>query len=296
MLNSLDPFPQTLSGKTVLVRTNFDVPFAHGQVQDTTRIESNLATIKLLLQHQCRVVIISHQDRPDGTYQDDSSLKPVIPILEKYLNVSVAFIAYKPDFSDLQVPGGSSLSLLDNLRFWPEEEANNPVFSQHLASFGQAFVNEAFANCHRQHASIVGLPLILPSYAGISLHQEIQVLESVTKNPQKPLIVVLGGAKLETKEPLVNKFSPIAQAILVGGKIAADLSQSPNPLASNIHLAKLTPDTKDITPESAHSFAQMIDSAGTVIWNGTMGVFEEPQHQEGTKIIAEAVQKPPVSP
>lgn len=289
-MNSISQaFPQ-YQNSTVILRANFDVPIEDGQVTDTTRIEDAISTIKLLRQNNCKVILIAHAGRPEGRFDQDSSLQPVIPILNNLLQESVAFIPHVVDYKTIQVPD-SPISLLDNLRFWPQEETNDPDFAQSLASLGNLYVNEAFAVCHRQHASIVGIPKHIPSFAGLSLEKEINALAKVRLNPERPLVVVLGGAKMETKLPLVDAFAPIADHILVGGKIAVMLQDKPVP--ANVNLAQLTPDTKDITPESADQFAKIIMQAKTVIMNGTMGVFEEEDHQQGTQTVATAVNQTP---
>ncbi|HWS22809.1 MAG TPA: phosphoglycerate kinase, partial [Anaerolineales bacterium] len=278
-------FP-TYQNKTALVRVNFDVPFENGQVEDTTRIEDAVSTIKFLRQNGCRVILLAHAGRPKGRFDQSATLAPIIPILELLIGEKIGFIQYQTDFTVIKV-SQEPITLLENLRFWPQEETNDPEFSLHLAKLADFYVNEAFAVCHRKHASIVGIPNYLPSLAGISLEKEITALSKVRLNPERPLVVVLGGAKMETKLPLVDAFAPIADHILVGGKIAIELQQKPIP--ANVRLGTLTPDTKDISPESANEFAAIIMQAKTVVMNGTMGVFEEPEHQQGTKIVAQAV-------
>lgn len=276
----------------VLVRANFDVPIQDGQVVDTTRIENAIDTIKTLRQNQNGVIVLAHYDRPDGQPDPQKSLRPIVPILEQLTGEKVEFIEYSPNIADLVIPQMLPITLIENLRFWPGEEANQPEFSQTISTWGQAYVNEAFANCHREHASIVGLPQLLPSYAGLSLTEEIAILHKVKTNPDQPLVIIIGGAKLETKEPLIDTFADTADKILVGGKSAVDL-QGRESLPPNVVIADLVKDTKDITKQSAKEFAAIINSAHTVIWNGTMGVFEEPNHQLGTKIVAQAVNSTP---
>lgn len=281
-----------ISGQTVIVRANFDVPIEDGRVVDTTRIEDAISTIKLLRQHQCRVVLLAHYDRPDGIYAQEKSLKPIVPVLESLIDEQVELAPFVWEYPKLQLPE-ADIVLVDNLRFYPQEEANDPDFARHLASFGQVYVNQAFANCHREHASMVGIPDYLPAYAGVDLANEIEILERITKNPDKPLIVVIGGAKLETKVPLVKVFAPVADKILVGGKIAAEIRESDMSLPENVIVADLIENQRDITQESADQFAQIIAGANTLMWNGTMGVFEESQHQKGTRIVAQAVNDSP---
>lgn len=289
MKSVTNAFPQ-LDNQTVLVRVNFDVPLENGQVEDTTRIEDAVDTLRLLRQHQCRIILLAHAGRPEGQYCQALSLAPIIPILENLLQEKVNLVAYDPNYQAIPLTN-APIQLIENLRFWPQEETNDPDFARFLSTLGQGYVNEAFAVCHRKHASIVGIPQYLPSFAGLSLEKEINALSKVRLQPKRPLVVVLGGAKLETKLPLVDAFAPIADHILVGGKIAVMLQDKPIP--ANVILAQLTPDTKDITLESAQQFAKIIMQAQTVVMNGTMGVFEEPDHQQGTKIVATAVNDSP---
>jgi phosphoglycerate kinase len=289
MKNVQQAFP-IFTGKTALLRANFDVPIENGQIQDTTRIEDAVETIKFLRANQCKVVIMAHAGRPEGRFDAESTLLPVSTLLTKLLNEPVVMANYCVDYHQLVVPD-APLVLLDNVRFWAEEETNDPSFAATLASLGDFYVNEAFANCHRKHASIVGIPAIIPGFSGLSLSKEIDILSTVRNNPEHPLVVVIGGAKLETKAPLVEAFSTKADKILVGGKIAIEIKDKAVP--ANVVVSNLTPDSKDITESSASEFANIIMNAKTVIWNGTMGVFEEPEHQLGTKIVAEAINATP---
>ncbi len=278
-------FPEFV-GKTAVVRANFDVPLENGQVGDTTRIEDAVATIKLLRQNQCRVMLLAHAGRPEGRYNAEDSLKPVADVLSMLIDEPVALAPYQLDYHQISLPD-NPVVLIDNLRFWPEEETNDPQFAAYLGSLGDFYVNESFAVCHRKHASIVGIPAIKPAFAGLSLEKEIAALSRVKNNPERPLVVVIGGAKLETKAPLVEAFAHSADKILVGGKVAIELKDKVHP--ANVIIAELTEDGKDITESSARQFADSIMGAKTVVWNGTMGVFEEPEHQLGTKIVAEAI-------
>jgi glycogen phosphorylase len=282
-------FPQ-YQNQTALVRANFDVPLENGVVEDTTRIEDAVATIKLLRQNNCRVILLAHAGRPEGRFDQQSSLAPIVPILESLLQEKVVLVPHQVDYTNINLPT-DSIVLIDNLRFWPQEETNDPNFAQFLSSLGNFYVNECFATCHRKHASFIGIPKHLPSYAGLSLEKEIAALSKVRLHPERPLVAVLGGAKLETKLPLVDAFAPIADYILVGGKIAVMLQDKPTP--ANVILGQLTQDTKDITPESAQQFAEIIMQAKTIVMNGTMGVFEQAEHQQGTKVVATAVNDTP---
>ena len=277
-----------LANKDILVRVNFDVPLENGKILDTTRIEDSIVTLQLLLKHKCRLLLLTHAGRPEGKYQKEYTLAPIVPLMEELLHQKIDFLEYTADINKISV-GKNPVSLLENIRFWPQEEENEPQFGKTLASFGDFYINEAFANCHRKHASIVGIPTYLESFAGVSLSREIEVLSMAKYHPKKPLVVIIGGAKLETKEPLVTAFADEADYILVGGKIAQDLGDKHIALPDNVVLANLVKNGKDITVKSAQHFREIISEANTIIWNGTMGIFEEEEYQKGTLMVAQAI-------
>lgn len=277
---------QEFSGKTVLVRCNFDVPIEDGVVQDTTRVEDCLETVKMLLEHGSKVVLLAHAGRPGGKVDPEFSLSPVAALLEKYLGETITF-AEQPDAA-LIIGTPARIVLLENLRYWTGEEENSEDFAKQLAACGEVYVNEAFANCHRAHASISAITKLMPSVAGLHLTREIEVLHKVRTSPEHPLVVVIGGAKVETKEPLVEAFKEVADSILVGGKIAQELKPEHRNIPG-VKVAELTPEGKDITESSAHEFAGIIMQAKTVVWNGAMGVFEEEAFKKGTQIVGQAI-------
>lgn len=281
-----------LANKTVLIRCNFDVPVDKGKVVDTTRIEDALPSLKLLKDNHIRTIIVAHLGRPDGAFNAAYSLKPIVPVLENMLATKIGVLDYNKDLQIVlkQAEAQSdSMLLLENIRFWSGEEQNDQDFSSDLAKLGSAYINECFATCHRKHASMVGLPALLPHYAGVSLAKEVTTLNRAKHHPEHPFVVVIGGAKLETKEPLVNAFVTTADTILVGGKVALDLKLHPEPLPANVVLAELEPHGKDITKASAQEFAAIIANAALIVWNGAMGVFEEDAYGEGTKIVGKAM-------
>lgn len=285
-MKNITDFPQEISEKTALVRCNFDVPIVNGRVEDTTRIEDAIDTINFLQQNKCQIILIAHQDRPQGKFVEDNSLQPVSTTLRSILKTPITFVPYQDMRNITNV--ADRLVLLDNLRFFSQEKGRDQDFAEKLAGLADFYVNESFATAHRDHTSITLLPKLLPAYIGISFAKEIDALNKILDDPQKPLVLIIGGAKITTKEPLINAFKDRADSILVGGKIALDLQGVPD-IPQNVLLADLTPTSKDITKESAHKFAHIIESAGTVIWNGTMGVFEEPPNHIGTEIIAKSV-------
>lgn len=285
-----------VAGKKVIVRCNFDVPVEDGRVMDTTRIEGCGETLRKLLDYGCKLVLLGHMDRPGG-YDESRSLRPVVDVLEQMLGETVGFVQEIDVRLVEDMP--SRIVLMENLRFWSGEVANEVDFASKLADLGDFYVNESFANCHREHASMVTLAKLLPHAAGLHLEREIRVLSKVREEPEYPLVVVIGGAKLETKEPMVEAFKDRADAVLVGGKVASDYIKNPRwqsqrgrqklKIKNNVAVAELKEDGMDITEKSAREFAKEILGARTVIWNGTMGVFEDGEHTQGTRIVAEAV-------
>ncbi len=266
-----------VEGKRILLRTDYDVPLINGRVADDTRIKASLPTITTLLERAVKAItILCHLDRPAGKVVENLKVKPVAEFLITLL------------------PEAALLVVEENLRFNPGEEANSLEFAQELAGKGELFINDAFAVSHRPHASIVGIPKLLPSAIGLQFEKEIKVLSKIRQNPTRPLVAVIGGAKLETKLPLIERLAKIANQVLVGGKLAQEIVKTcSSETAASISLAQLTPDGKDITQESAAAFAAKIKEAGTVFWNGPMGVYEEAGHSQGTRVIAQAINAAP---
>ncbi|MEM3154615.1 MAG: phosphoglycerate kinase [Candidatus Woesearchaeota archaeon] len=211
-----------VAGKRVLVRAGFDVPLKNGRVADDARLRAALPTIRLLRKRGARVILLSHLDRPDGKVVDELRLAPVAKALSKLLKFPVQ---YEPDCigSDVEervreMHEGDVL-LLENLRFYPEEEANNRGFAQKLASIADIYVNDAFSVCHRAHASVSAIAEFLPAYAGLSLEEEVNALAALLKNPKHPFIAVMGGAKVSDKIGVIGNLLEKVDAILVGGAI-----------------------------------------------------------------------------
>jgi phosphoglycerate kinase len=286
LMKHVSEYVNALKDKRVIIRTNFDVPLIAGKVSDDTRIIDTLDTINLARQHAKQVILIAHLGRPNGSFDKNLSLEPVAKCLIEH-HVPVELVNFAVKWSDTIVPNLSCV-MLENIRFYKEEEFPTDEFTSWLSSITDVYINECFATCHRDHTSITKLAQKIPAFAGTRLSHEVKTLQKVRLYPDKPLVVVMGGAKLETKLPLIKYFLPHADSVLVGGKLAIELNDHPL-RAKNLHIADLTSTTRDITKESAKSFATRIHSAKTVIWNGTMGVVEEPDHQLGTKIIAQAV-------
>ena len=207
--------------KKVLLRADFDVSISAGKVKEDYRIKKVLPTINFLLERGEQIRILSHLGRPHGQPDLKLSLRPVAEYLEKALGQKILFIDNPLDPQALSAHKDSSdIILFENLRFWPEEEANDSAFSQKLKLWGDVYINEAFAASHRSHASITSLPGLMPSYAGLWLEQEIASLKKIIENPLRPAVAILGGAKLETKLPLIKRFLDAGDKVLLGGGVA----------------------------------------------------------------------------
>ncbi|MEX0617289.1 MAG: phosphoglycerate kinase [Candidatus Woykebacteria bacterium] len=269
-----------VSGKRAVVRCDLDDPILDKKVVEDTRIKSNIPTLKYLLDKGASLFLISKLGRPKGK-DPNLSMRIVVDILSQDLGEKVTF---KEDLREEKL---AKVTLLENLRFWSGEEAGSLEFSKSLASFGDFYVNECFATSHRSDASFIGIPKFLPSFAGLNLFKEISELNKVLKSPERPLVAIISGAKLETKLPAINNLATIADKVLVGGRLMFEVSKQGLP--QNVVVASDHIDQKDIGQRSIDAFTKIIDSAKTVVWNGPMGVFEEEKYMAGTKGVAEAV-------
>ncbi|MDB4979169.1 MAG: Phosphoglycerate kinase [Candidatus Peribacteria bacterium] len=329
-----------LRGKRVLLRAGFDVKMENGVVMEVERIEALVPTMLHILT-DASLIILSHQGRPQGKPVPEYSQKPLVPELERLLGRPVQFAPScvgpeaKEKANALQ-PG--EVLLLENLRYEPGEEANDPVFAAELAALGDVYVNDAFTNCHRAHASMVGLPALLPAYAGLQLDKELSHLSRAVHDPVRPLVLIISGAKMETKIPVIERFLSTGDDILLGGCIAntfiaaeghsigtsrheddqletaKELLEASNKVdMASIHVPKsvviaahsndadshevashaVPADMSifDIGAGTVEAYAQVLEKAGTIVWNGPMGLYETEQFSAGTRGIATAVAK-----
>ena len=217
-LDALDP-----KGKRILLRVDLNVPMDGGRVTDATRIERVLPTINELSHKGGRVVLLAHFGRPKGQRVESESLRPVIGALEQHLKRKIVFAddCVGPD-ADKVVASlkDGDVALLENTRFHKGEEKNDPAFAAELAKNGDVFVNDAFSAAHRAHASTEGLTHILPSYAGRTMQAELEALSSALTNPARPVMAVVGGAKVSTKLELLGNLVEKAQYLVIGGGMA----------------------------------------------------------------------------
>jgi len=286
-----------VAGKGVLVRCDLDVPMRKVQqekaltfqVVDDQRIRDAVPTIKYLLAQKAKyVALIGHIGRPTG--KKGISTFFLRPVLSRLL---VEAVTYWPDAIEkgqltLRPEEDGRVALLENLRFYPAETANEPDFARRLASLAEFYVNDAFAVSHRQHASVVGLPRFLPSAFGFDFLKEVAALSRLRQKPRRPVVVILGGVKRSKITP-AKKLIAWADYILIGGQL---ITYDGIPAMVDHHqkiLGSLTKNGEDITIETVRQFQAVIAKAGTIVWSGPMGAFEEEEFARGTREIAKAV-------
>ncbi len=305
-----------LSGKSVLVRADFNVPISDGHITDDLRIRAAVPTLRYLLAAGASVTACTHLGRPKGEPDPAYSVEPVRAKLAEWL---------------------PEVTLLDNLRFDPGETANDPAFVQALIEGHHAYVNDAFGASHRAHASIVGPPQFLPSAAGRLLHREVEVLGGMNDRPRRPFVAVMGGSKVSDKLAVIEALLEHVDSLIVGGgmcftflkakghNIGSSLCEDdmvdtckalldgPKTIHLPYDITAMGPDGRlfepeaggdvrqigveipdgwmgvDIGPGSAAQFGDVIHQAGTVLWNGPMGVFEDPRFAGGTGAVAQAM-------
>ncbi|PIR54818.1 phosphoglycerate kinase [Candidatus Peregrinibacteria bacterium CG10_big_fil_rev_8_21_14_0_10_36_19] len=330
-----------ISGKKVLLRVDFNVPLKiDGTVQDDTRITASIPTIKFLQEKGAKVIIISHLGRPKGEKSPELSLVNISKHLEQLLNQKIQFseesIGEKVEQTISEMKNGEIL-ILENIRFHKEEEECEEKFTKELAHLGEIFVNDAFGTAHRRHASTAGLADYLPAYPGLLMEKEIEHLSPLLHSEiKRPLVMIFGGAKIDTKIGVIQNFLNKADTFLIGGGLAntflfangknvgsslcekdkSELAKSimeecsrnkklfllpkdvvvsteisEDAITKNISSDSVSEDEKilDIGIETAKEYAEEVKTAGTIIWNGPLGLCELKPFQNGSKIVAEAV-------
>ena len=284
-----------VKNKVILVRTDYNVPLKDGRIENDLRIRASLPTIKYLLDHGAKkIFLISHLGRPEGKNDPKYSLSPVVKTLQKLLkDQKIDFCPLPTTETTPKTSPETKITLLENLRFDPGEEANSKDFIQKIVDFtgAEIFVQDGFAVTHRAHASTAAIADLLPVYAGLLIEKEVENLQKILQNPSHPVLLIIGGSKVEDKQPLIDKFAKIADQIAVGGKIAADGYKPDN---SKIYVAEdFDEDTSgaklDIGPLSTAKIANFITDAKTIIWNGLLGYAEDPAYATASTIVAELI-------
>lgn len=330
-----------VKGKRVLVRCDFNVPLKDGEITNDKRIVAALPTIKCLMEQGAKVILCSHLGRPKGEYKPEFSLAPVAKRLSEYLGVDVPLAEdenvvgdnAKKMAADLQ---DGQVMLLENVRYRAEETKNEENFSKELASLADLFVNDAFGTAHRAHCSTTGVASYLPAACGYLIQKEIQFMGGALADPKRPLVAILGGAKVSDKIGVISNLIDKCDTIIIGGGMAytfmkylghnigtslleadwVDKAGEMMQTAKDKGVKFLIPidnrcgkeykeDTEvlvcksddipdgwmglDIGPKTEKLFADAIDGAGTVIWNGPMGVSEWDNFASGTIAVAKAI-------
>ena len=289
-----------LAGKVVLIRVDYNVPMKDGQITNDMRISASLSTIRYALdQGAKKVILISHLGRPGGKYVPEESLAPCAAHLASLMPdkvVRFSKMIYGPDAKAAvdAMPDGSVL-LLENLRFVPLEEQNSANFAREivLATGAQVFVQDGFSVIHREHSSTTAITRLLPSVAGFIVEEEVTKLQKAIENPERPMLVIIGGAKVEDKMPLIDRFVAVADKVVVGGKIAADgyKATSEKVYVVEDFVANEKGEKLDIGPKSIQKIVELIAGSKTIIWNGTLGVIEDERYTNGSRMVAEAMGK-----
>ena len=311
-----------VEGKRVLLRTSLNVPIrADGTVGDLFRLRAALPTIEWLSRHGASTCVLAHLGR------DGASLKPVVEILASLTTVPIQFFGGSLAEARAHPIAPGSCVVLENIRIHPEEEDNDQQFANALAQLGDLYVDDAFADAHRPHASIVSVPKLLPSYAGLLMLKEIERITPAVTPPSQSLAII-GGAKFETKEPLIAQLLTRYERVLLGGALANDLlktrglpigssrtSAIPIPVAiaeneqlvapkdavlvddalhrhrcAGINDVRIAERIVDIGPETAGLWESCITQAAFVVWNGPMGIYED-GFVDGTDALAEALSR-----
>ncbi len=330
-----------VKGKRVLVRCDFNVPLKDGEITNDKRIVAALPTIKYLMEQGAKVILCSHLGRPKGEYKPEFSLAPVAKRLSEYLGVNVPLAEdenvvgdnAKKMAADLQ---DGQVMLLENVRYRAEETKNEENFSKELASLADLFVNDAFGTAHRAHCSTTGVASYLPAACGYLIQKEIRFMGGALADPKRPLVAILGGAKVSDKIGVISNLIDKCDTIIIGGGMAytfmkylghnigtslleadwVDKAGEMMQTAKDKGVKFLIPvdnrcgkeykeDTEvlvcksddipdgwmglDIGPKTEKLFADAIDGAGTVIWNGPMGVSEWDNFASGTIAVAKAI-------
>ena len=215
-----------LKEKKILLRLDLNVPLNNGKITDTTRIDKILPTINFLLKNEAKIIILSHVGRPSGEIKKELSLKPICEVLKKKLNENINLITKtlkEINSKDLFNNLDEKIVMLENIRFYKEEEDNNNEFARHLASLADIYVNDAFSCSHRAHTSIFEITKFLPSYAGLQLKLEIDALTKITSEIKKPITCIIGGSKISTKINIIKNLIPKFNNIVIVGGMANNI-------------------------------------------------------------------------
>lgn len=280
--------------KRVLVRVDYNVPIKNGEIKDDFRIKLTLPTLEYILgQPRSKIVIISHLGHPNGKVAPEFSLRPVAEKLKELLKREIKFIddiiSQKGDESIRNLSDGE-IALSENIRFHPEEERNDEKFAVKICHHFGVFVNDAFSASHRAHATVSQIPRWKPSCAGFLMEREIKELSKALNPPKRPAMAIIGGAKIETKLPVIENLAKVYDVVLVGGKIAVEAKEKDMSFSQNVVLPEdFAEGNFDIGPKTIEKYGRAISAAAFLVWNGPMGKFEEKEYKKGTDAVYDAI-------
>jgi phosphoglycerate kinase len=282
-----------VEGKKVLLRVDFNSSIEEDTVKEKFKIQAADETVRYLLALNAKVALITHLGRPEGKPDPKFSLNPIKDDVEYILGHKVKFVPDCVGEKVMETVDGlqaGEIALLENVRFYPGEEANDEEFAKKLAEGFDVFINDAFSVSHRDQASVTGVAKILPSYAGFWLQKEIEQMEKVKNNPEKPAVAIIGGAKIETKLPMIKFFENIYDNILVGGKVANEALEQKTAFSEKVLLpTDFIDDRLDIGTETLVKFKEVIEKAKTIVWNGPTGKFEDEKYAVSTNEILKSI-------
>ncbi|HPN55109.1 MAG TPA: phosphoglycerate kinase [Candidatus Moranbacteria bacterium] len=282
-----------LEEKKILLRVDFNVAVEKGKVKEKFKIEAAKKTLNYLLEKKCKIAVVSHFGRPEGKINPEFSLQQIKNDIQETLGIKVFFVKdclSEEIKNELDVLGENEILLLENVRFYPGEETNDAAFAQKLISNFEIFINDAFSVCHRDQASVTNVAKIVPSYAGLWLQKEIEEMEKIKNNFERPAVAIIGGAKIETKLPVIKFFEEKYDKILVGGKIANEALDQNLQFSEKVILPiDFIDERLDIGPETLEKFKNIIREAKTIVWNGPLGKFEEEKYAFSTNEILKEI-------
>lgn len=256
--------------KVVFVRADMNVSIKDGKIIDDTRIKATMPTIEYLVNNGAKVVLTSHLGSPKGVVKEELSLKIVLERLKELMpkvkfNFSNDCIGEQTK-KDIANTNYGEVILLENLRFHPGEEANDENYAKELASLAEIYVNDAFSTCHRKHASMVGVPALLPAYAGFTLEEEIENLTNLVSNPEKPVMVIVGGSKVSTKLELLKALVKKYEYVVVGGGMANTfLYALGKPVGNSLKEEELKQDALDLLADAKANNCEVILPVDVVV-------------------------------
>ena len=293
--------PAACAGKRVVVRASLNVPINDGDTKQKFRIAALKDTVDFLCDAGAQVALLGHMGRPDGAVDEALSMAQLTDDITRILDRPVVFADACTGARVEEVLSGTqpgTLVLLENVRFHSAETSTDAVvrkaFAAEIAQNFDVYVNDAFSVCHRAHASITELATALPSYAGMQLSREVETLSRVRTSPAHPAVLVIGGAKIATKLPLIRAVESLYDAVLVGGKVANEALDEQIAFTDNVMVPQdFVGERYDIGPATVEAFVAQIMRAQTVVWNGPMGWYEKEAYAHGTRRIVEALKDTP---